>query len=504
MTATKKIPVPGFKTNIEGMDKYIASVAPNRGYAFRDVGPYRANDFDALIPEIWAMESLMVLWPNMVAARRCYRDFENSVAKFGDTVNTRRPGSFNAYRKTPGGAIQTQDAVATNVAIPLDQQAYVSFVVDDTNLSKSVIEIMSLFAAPAVLGITSHVDKTILGQYPKFIGNSYGGLGQMTTSNAMDYLIGARQKCSDLMMPDDMQRNLIVGTSAEAKLLGLSAFNKANESSDGGGTQATGHMGMKFGFDIQACQNMASFTNAIPTSAGAVNNASGYAVGSTTLTVDGITGAIGTNTWLTIAGDYTPQRVTAHTETTGNTTSITITPGLQAAVVDNAVITFITPGQVNNASGYAAGFVATSTGGGIVYDTTSSNLPKVGQFCTFGTSSSTNPTTNPVYTIVRVNGSEIHLDRPLVNALSDNDTINFGPGGGYNFAFHRNAIAFVNRPLVLPMEGTGVRSAVKIYNDIALRASVSYDSTYEQHRVTLSLLYGVKELDTNLGVLMYS
>lgn len=501
-TQNGPIALPGFRSNIPGVEKFIVSRPTSRSYGFES--SYRSNDFDALIPEIWAMESLRVMWPNMVAAGMVYRSFEDEIANYGDVVNTRKPSSFVAMRKTPGNALQTQDAVATNIAVPLDQHAYVSFVLDDANMSKSVIDIIELFAAPAIMTLVSQVDKTILGQYPRFLANIYGALGGMTTSNAPDYLIGMRQKCSDLLMPDDLQRNLILGTSAEAKCLGAGIFNKANESSDGGMTQRTGHMGQKFGFNIFACQNMATFTNAIPTSAGAVNNSGGYAAGTTALVVDGITGEIGANTWLTIAGDTTPQRVVSHTETTGNTTGLVLYPGLNAAVADNAVITFITPGAVNLSGGYAAGFVASSTGAGIKYDTTSSNLPKVGQFVTFGTSASNSPTVNPVYTIVRVNGDEIHLDRPLIVGIANDDKINFGPGGGYNLAFHKNAIAFVNRPLAQPMSGTGVRTAVRSYQDVALRASISYDASLQEHRVTLDMLYGVQVMDTSLGGVLLS
>lgn len=79
---------------------------------------------------------------------------------------------------------------------------------------------------------------------------------------------------------------------------------------------------------------------------GAINNSGGYSSGATTATVDGITGAITTGDYVTIAGSVTngklvKHRITAHTETSSNTTSITFTPGLGANVIDNAVITVL-------------------------------------------------------------------------------------------------------------------------------------------------------------------
>jgi hypothetical protein len=73
---------------------------------------------------------------------------------------------------------------------------------------------------------------------------------------------------------------------------------------------------------------------------GAVNNASGYTTGATTMLVDTITGAIPTGASFTMAGADTIYDVTAHTETLGSTTSITFTPGLKTAATDNQVITF--------------------------------------------------------------------------------------------------------------------------------------------------------------------
>jgi len=77
--------------------------------------------------------------------------------------------------------------------------------------------------------------------------------------------------------------------------------------------------------------------------AGEVNNAGGYAQGATTMTIDGIVGAVPTGATFRVTVPGTTDNfytVTAHTETLGNTTSITFTPGLVAAVVDNDDLTF--------------------------------------------------------------------------------------------------------------------------------------------------------------------
>ena len=53
------------------------------------VGCYE-NDLDAFVPELWAHQGLAILEENMVMANLVHRDFEDTIAKFGDVVNTRR------------------------------------------------------------------------------------------------------------------------------------------------------------------------------------------------------------------------------------------------------------------------------------------------------------------------------------------------------------------------------------------------------------------------------
>ena len=70
---------------------------------------------------------------------------------------------------------------------------------------------------------------------------------------------------------------------------------------------------------------------------GAVNNGAGYSIGATAMTVDGFTGAVPVGARLSIDGDdqYT---VVSTVETGSNTTSITFTPALVAAIADDDVV----------------------------------------------------------------------------------------------------------------------------------------------------------------------
>ncbi len=75
---------------------------------------------------------------------------------------------------------------------------------------------------------------------------------------------------------------------------------------------------------------------------GAVDNVAGYSAAAVTMTVQGIVGEVPIGATFVMPSDTTGTvyTVSAQTPTLGNTTSITFTPGLAEAVVDDDVITF--------------------------------------------------------------------------------------------------------------------------------------------------------------------
>lgn len=86
-----------------------------------------------------------------------------------------------------------------------------------------------------------------------------------------------------------------------------------------------------------------------------VNKPGQYATSTTTMVVDGVTGIIPTGATFLVTGDAQVYTISAHSETLGNTTSVTFSPGLVVAADDNDVITFKQVGAVNNGAGYMAG-----------------------------------------------------------------------------------------------------------------------------------------------------
>lgn len=446
---------------------------------------------DAFIPEMWANESIAILEENMVVGNLVHRDFEPVIAQYGDTVNTRQPGEFVAKRKTTADSVSVQTPTATNVSVVLNQHLHTSFLIKDGDQSKSFKDLVVEYLQPGMLSIARAVDQIVSGQVFQFLPYVGGGVNTLSGSNAEAVLLGTRQVLNT-NKAYVQNRNLVLSAVSETALLSDSKFIQAYSVGDEGTALREASLGRKFGFDIFMAQNTPyTALAATDTVTGAINFAAGYKPGAKSFTVDGLSAAIANGTWISIAGDDTPLQVTGTTGGATPTAIATANGGIQTAVADNAVVTIYAPGKVNNASGYASGWAKE-----IVYDTFT-NDPQVGQGVSFGTSTT-------VYAVIEVDtvGKTILLDRPLEAALADNDNINPLPSGAYNFAFHRNALALVTRPLALPMPGTGARAGIANFNGLSIRVVMTYDGNKQGTLVTLDTLLGVKVLNKKLGAVL--
>ncbi len=337
------------------------------------------NDLDAWVPEVWAQESLMILEANMVAANLIHRDFENLIASFGDTVNTRLPAEFKMSRKGNNDDVSDQDAKATNVAVVLDQHIHASFVIKDGEESKGFAVLREVYLEPAMLALAQGIDEIVLGQAYQFLTLDDGTpnvVGQLGVAVTKQTVIAIREKMNNNKVPQQ-GRHTVWTPESEADLLAVDLFVSAEKVGDDGTALREASLGRKFGIQHWMSQNVADPLGSAVADTGAVNNAAGYPIGTTTLLADGFAGAIQTGAWLTIAGDDTPQRLVASTGG-GTPTDITIFPGLVNAVLDDAVITLYEHALIDEVAGIPALFAKELT-----IDTISA-APKVGQLMSFG------------------------------------------------------------------------------------------------------------------------
>jgi len=453
------------------------------------------NDNTAFIPELWANEGLAILQENMVIANLVHRDFENEIRQFGDVVNTRRPGTFQIRRKQDGDPLQSQDATATNVQVPLDQWFYTSFTIKDGEASKSFQDLVDIYLRPGMMTIARSVDRAVLGRVHGFLGTPsqrVGRLANLGAANSKDYVLEARQQLNIQKAPLE-GRNLVLAPVSETALLKNELFIAAQKRGDFGTALESATLGRILGFDTYMDQNVNSATQGnCDVAAGTVTNALAAGVaGSQAVTLAYVANV---GEFAVVAGNDQPTFVTAATVGAGATTALTLNEANKYATAAAATVNVYKACSASTA--YAVGWVS-----GIVL-TGWTNAPSIGQLLAFGTGGS-----RVTYTIIEsylsAGGQQtVILDRPLVNAVNSSDLAFPGPAGALNLAFHRNAIALVTRPLAIPNNAMGVLSHVGVYNDIAMRVSMQYNIGSGGTVVNLDILAGVAVLDTNLGVVL--
>ena len=468
----------------------------------RTYNPFYANDNSAFIPEMWAEESVRLLYEQMVFGGTVHRDFSPEVAEFGDTVNTRKPNAFSGRRKQNDlDNVTTQDATSTNIQVKLDQRVYVSFVIGDGERSKSFKDLFNYYLEPAMQAEAQFLDRCLAMQAYQFLGNTAGGLGTLTSTNAHEYLLDAREVMNK-NKATQMNRWMALASRSETEMQKTEIFKRADAVGDFGEALTNAILGRKAGWNTFLELNTPSVRNATVSGSSTLASAASAGDTSITLATGGVaaSGAVA-GCYVTVAGDMTPLRVTNISSET-----LTLNRPLRENVANGAAVTVYDTALVNQPNAIGAGDnTAAVTNGypanwakGIAYD--GAATPNVGQLVSFVSSGGT--VYSAEYGIVDVSGGEIWLDRPLEDTIDDNAVICLGPSGDYNFGYQREALTLLNRPLALPPEGTGARSAAAVFNNMAIRVVLTYDGEKQGTRVTIDSLFGMKVLDTDRGVVL--
>ena len=455
--------------------------------------PVFDNDIDALIPELWAQEALMILEANAIGIHFVHRDFKNEIAQFGDTVNAHRPGSRTMQRKWHSDEVTSPDVSATNVPVVLNQHLYDSFVIKDGEESLAFKDLREMYLVPSIEALNQGIDLMILGQVYQFMDNAVGKLG---TALSKTSVIAVETKFNSLKVPPG-QRYGFLSSAAKGQLSEVADFTNAEKIGDDGTNVREGSLGKLFGTNWLLAQNapsIASGNTILDTFL--VNNAAGYAAGTTSMVIDAFTteldGYLGG--WFTVAGDMTPQKLLTATD---GTETITFSPGLKYDIVDDAQLTFYQPGAL--AADHASGYLKPLSYDGFTV------TPQQGQLMSISTVGAIEDWDEELHSVLAgPSTTAALLDTPLGAAHLNNAIVGIGPAGNYSLCLHPHAIAFVNRPLAAPMPGAGAVSYVANYNDLSIRVVITYDGKAQGHRVTVDMLAGIKVLNTNLGIPLLS
>lgn len=449
------------------------------------------NDNSALIPDLWAREGLALLTETTVATRLVNRQFENEISKFGDVVNTRRPNRRQGRRRSGASSDSyvVGDANLTNVQVKLDQWFYDSFVIDDMEASQSMQSLVQTHLLPAMQNLGRQADRAILGRIHEFVDQGpskrAGALGQLSSSNARDYLLDAREIMNNNLCPLE-NRMLFLAPSAETPFLKTDLFIAANQRGDGGTALDQALLGRILGFSTYMGQNVNHLASGFSDVAtGTVTNAlAANGSGAQACSVVGYAANVGE--YAVVAGNDQPTYLTAKTSTT-DTTSVTMNEANKYATAAAAAITIYKACSVSGA--YAAGYCKE------ILVTGWTNAPVAGQLIAFGTGINRRVYTINESTLSSVGVQALLLDRPLEVSLANADLAFPGPAGSFNWAVTPNAVALVSRPLAIPPSDLGVKAAVANFDGISIRVVMQYDSSIGGTRVNIDMLAGVAVLD---------
>lgn len=310
-----------------------------------------ANTLSAFNPIFYAQETLIALTKALGMGNRVYRGYDDAQTnrEKGDTITIRVPGSFVA-QDAPSAA---QDVTTSKIDMKLDQYKEVKIAVTDKELAYTSAQIIEEHINPMAYALADQIDSAICGLVDDvpYISD-WSGTAAVSDITAVRAALFNRK----VNLTDPSKLHFMVSGDIEGELLANSTFNTNNGSGAAGvAVQQTGMLGNKFGFNFFANQNAPSRTSAtVADLAGAVNNGAGYAAGTTTMAIDGISASAGLakGDVISVTG-HTQKYVLTAAPTIDGTGAGSITffgspfvagGGLEAAVVDNQVVTITLAG----------------------------------------------------------------------------------------------------------------------------------------------------------------
>lgn len=456
-----------------------------------------ANNNDATRSQVWALQGLRVLFQETPALGLVDRQFSQELARAGTQVNAYRAAKRKTRRKDGKESSEKVDVTTVAVPVVLDQYFYDDFFIDDEDMALSVTELTRLHALPALQTIAQGISRAILGRVHAFLrqgspAKRAGRLEKIDSTNAHSFILEAERVLADNNAPMSSVWAAVVHHTTNEQLMQSNSFERADARMSNG-TVMTGRVGKVYNTNVVMSQDVNYVTKAdADTNETAINNASGYAAGTNVaMTVDtGLTWTVGE--YVQVDGNDQPTFITASSAST----DITLNENLKYAVVDNAVVTQYTKCDVD-ASAQSGSVYAAQYKKGVTFDGHAANKHlQVGQLVSFGTGASRH-----TYTVIEIEDTPtttstiVLLDRPLEASVADNAAAFPGPAGALCPVMHREAIAFVSRPM-REKRGRGVIASVANFDGIALR--VQETDTVDGMEYQADLLAGVSVLDEDL------
>lgn len=303
-----------------------------------------ANTLGNYNPVYFAQEALIQLEKSLGMASRVHRDFERERVSagnsLGDTINIRTPSTFTA---ASAPAASAQDVATGSTSITLDQWQEVKFKLTDKEIAYAGDRIISDHIRPAAYALADKIDSDLVALY-----KDVPWVTDLNAAGSVDVsdITNVRQVLFDNSVPlgDASMLHYMVDGALENEFLQQAAFTQQQGAGDAGvQSQLRGSLGVKFGLEVFANQNVATHGGSTPADAAGALTAD-IAKGGTAAAFDGVTNdhVFKQGDTFVIAGDTQRYALAADVTASGSgvAASTAITPGAAIAYSDDDVITF--------------------------------------------------------------------------------------------------------------------------------------------------------------------
>ncbi len=469
---------------------------------------YFENDFGtdnrAWHPAIMAAKAVETLNANIVMPYLVSLDFKNEIKSQGNLVETRKVGTFTAQTKGTTDDVVIQDATAEYITVPLDQYIYSSFIIADADMSMSIANLLDQYLDPAVKSLASRIDRMLLNQLWQFLVNQTGKIGGPTGDDDTRTDVTETGKVMSDNLVSESGRNLVVTNEVFMRMQRIAQYISAEKIADGGTAIKDAIIARRDGFDIYKSYHTPhpNLQASTTTGDGAAGSTDGEVpIGTTEITLNTDAGAlIKAGMYISFESDIAIYRVVSC-----SATALVIDRGVRNIITDDDHVTYYTQGTVDLAG--HVGVTSYPIGYNEKIRVDGSSAPELGKLISF--SSSADAVRDSAYGIVSVEvvtaGTTwyIILDRPLVEAIENNDKTCHGPAGDFCFAFDRGAVTLLSRPLQAVVAGLA-QSFTAVVDNLALRVTITYEGRSTGYLCTVDMLAGVKVLDVDRGAIMLS
>lgn len=280
-----------------------------------------------------ARQALPRLIENLVFPNLCHRDFSDTFANQGDTIQVRKPVVYTASEFNAGNGISPQDITETTVPVKLDKIATVDVEASAIETAVNIDDLNRVFVEPAAVALAQKINSDGLALHADVFNTV-----DCETKN-LTALANVRRALNAANVPLT-ERRAIWDTEADAAFTTIDAIVHAEKS---GTTQALreGSIGRIFGLENYMSQAVKVVKTGI-TGATAVKVNGAVSAGATQLAIDGstLTGKLLAGEILYIGGKCYKVKEDTSAASTNAIATVKVTTELPA-ISDNADVTLL-------------------------------------------------------------------------------------------------------------------------------------------------------------------